>query len=108
MLFAVSALACALLISTVVHTQQQAMMASVLYLMPAILLSGVFFPVANIPPVFRWMCYLNPMTYSVVNFRAIILKGGDAAFFWQNCLWLALISAVLCAAAYKNFKSKLN
>ena len=107
-LFAVSALACALLISTVVHTQQQAMMASVLYLMPAILLSGVFFPVPNIPPLFRWMCYLNPMMYSVLNFRAIILKGGDASFFWQNCLCLAAMSVVLCAAAYKNFKSKLN
>ena len=107
-LFTVSAMACALLISTVVHTQQQAMMASVLYLMPAILLSGVFFPVANIPAVFRWLCYLNPMMYSVLNFRAIILKGGDAGFFWQNCLWLAVLSVVLCTAAYKNFKSKLN
>ena len=107
-LFALSAIACALLISTVVRTQQQAMMASVLYLMPAILLSGVFFPVANIPSAFRWLCYLNPMMYSVVNFRSIILKGGDAPFFWQNCLCLAVISVGLCAAAYKNFKSKLN
>lgn len=107
-LFAVSALASALLISTVVRTQQQAMMASVLYLMPAILLSGVFFPVANIPVLFRWMCYVNPMMYSVVNFRSVILKGGDLAYFWQNCGWLALLSAVLCGLAYKNFKSKLN
>ena len=107
-LFAVSALACALLISTVARTQQQAMMGSVLYLMPSILLSGVFFPVANIPLLFRWLCYLNPMMYSVLNFRAVILKGGDWGLFWQNCLCLAVISVGLCLIAYKNFKSKLN
>lgn len=107
-LFALSALAVALIISTVVSTQQQAMMGSMLYLLPGILLSGVFFPVANIPPVFRWMCYLNPMMYSVVNFRAVILKGGDAVLFWSNCFWLAAICVVLCALAYKNFKSTLN
>lgn len=106
--FALSALAVALIISTVVSTQQQAMMGSMLYLLPGILLSGVFFPVANIPPLFRWMCYLNPMMYSVVNFRSVILKGGDTALFWSNCFWLAAIGAVLCVLAYKNFKSTLN
>ncbi len=107
-LFALSALAVALIISTVVSTQQQAMMGSMLYLLPGILLSGVFFPVANIPGVFRWMCYLNPMMYSVANFRAVILKGGDMGLFWSNCFWLTVICVVLCTCAYKNFKSTLN
>lgn len=107
-LFATSALAVALLISTVTRTQQQAMMASLLFLMPSILLSGVFFPVANIPLEFRWLCYLNPMTYCVINFRTVILKGGDLLYFWQNCAALSAICIVLCTAAYKNFKSTLN
>lgn len=39
-----SALSIATLLSTIVKTQQQAMMASILFIMPAILLSGVFSP----------------------------------------------------------------
>lgn len=107
-LFSISVLSVATLISTVVRTQQQSMMGSLLYLMPAILLSGVFFPVGNIPLLFRWICYLNPMMYSVVNFRTVILKGGDYAFFWEYNGILALISFILAVAAYKNFKSTLN
>lgn len=107
-LLIISALAIATLVSAVAKTQQQAMMGSILFLMPAILLSGVFFPVANIPLAFRWLCYLNPMMYSIVNFRSIMLKGGDLNFFWQYCAVLAIICLITGAAAYKNFKSKLN
>ena len=107
-LLIISALGVATLLSTAAKTQQQAMMGNVLFLMPAILLSGVFFPVANIPESFRWLCYLNPMMSSVVNFRGIMLKGGDLVYFWQYCAILAVICLITCSAAYKNFRSKLN
>lgn len=102
------ALAAATLLSTIARTQQQAMMGSVLVLMPAILLSGVFFPVANIPAAFRWLCYLNPLMYATANLRNVILKGGDYAFFWQYAAILAVMSLALAVIAYKNFKAKLN
>lgn len=102
------ALSVATLISTVTYTQQQAMMAGVLVLMPAILLSGVFFPVANIPAVFRWMCYFNPLMYATANFRNVILKGGDWLYFWQYAAVAAAMALLLACAAYKNFKAKLN
>ncbi len=102
------ALSTATLLSTVTHTQQQAMMGGVLILMPAILLSGVFFPVANIPEAFRWACYLNPMMYATANFRNVILKGGDWGLFWQYASVAAAMALVLAVAAYKNFKAKLN
>ena len=76
------ALSLATLLSTVAKTQQQAMMGGVLLLLPGILLSGVFFPVANIPAAFRWLCYCNPIMYACLNFRNIILKGGDYPLFW--------------------------
>ena len=104
----VTALSLATLISTFVKTQQQAMMAAILFIMPAILLSGVFFPVENIPAVFRWISYLNPLTYAMYNFRIIFLKGGDLALYWQYSLIALGMGLVLAAAAFKNFKSKLN
>lgn len=107
-LLIISALAIATLVSAVAKTQQQAMMGSILFLMPAILLSGVFFPVANIPLAFRWLCYLNPMMYCIVNFRSIMLKGGDLVMFWQYSAVLAIMCLISAASAYKKFKSKLN
>ncbi len=108
MALAACALSMATLISTVATTQQQAMMAGVLILLPAILLSGVFFPVANIPQAFRWICYCNPLMYACTNFRNIILKGGDYPFFWNYFSILLGMAIVLAASAYKNFKAKLN
>ncbi|GAB1401876.1 ABC transporter permease [Elusimicrobiota bacterium] len=107
-LFITSALSCAVLISTFAKTQQQAMMGSILLILPSILLSGILFPVENIPSSVRWLCYFNPVIYSVMNFRSIILKGGDYLLFWQNCGALLLICIVLSAVAYKNFKSKFS
>ena len=102
------ALSLATLLSTVAKTQQQAMMGGVLLLLPGILLSGVFFPVANIPAAFRWLCYCNPIMYACLNFRNIILKGGDYPLFWLYFSILACMAMVLSLVAYKNFKAKLN
>jgi ABC-2 type transport system permease protein len=103
-----TAVSVATLLSTIVKTQQQAMMGSVLFILPAILLSGVFFPTENIPEAFRWISWLDPLKYTMVNFRNIFLKGGDAVLFWQNSLIAMAIGVGLGALAFNNFKSTLN
>jgi ABC-2 type transport system permease protein len=102
------ALSLATLISAIAKTQQQALMASILFILPAILLSGVFFPIENIPAQFRWMSYVDPLTYAMANFRNIFLKGGDMIMFWQYSIISLIIGVILALSALKNFKSKLN
>jgi len=77
--FMMSTLAVGLLISIVSKTQQQAMMTSFFFMMPAILLSGFAFPIENMPEPIRYITYLNPLRYFVVIIRAIFLKGATAA-----------------------------
>jgi ABC-2 type transport system permease protein len=101
-------LSVATLISTIVKTQQQALMASILFILPAILLSGVFFPIENIPPAVQWISRFDPLTYAMINFRNVFLKGGDAILFWRNSLMSLIMALALSAAAFKNFKSTLN
>lgn len=101
-------LSAATLLSTIVKTQQQAMMGTILVVLPVILLSGVFFPVENIPLTFRWGAYINPLMYCMVTFRNIMLKGGDMTFFIQNVAAVTAFSLLLLGVAYKNFKSTLN
>jgi ABC-2 type transport system permease protein len=73
--FMMSTLAIGLLISIVSKTQQQAMMTSFFFMMPAILLSGFAFPIENMPELIQYATYLNPLRYFVVIIRAIFLKG---------------------------------
>jgi ABC-2 type transport system permease protein len=107
-LFALAALSAAVFISTFASNQQSAMMGGFLYTLPVILLSGVFYPVENIPAYAHWLCYLNPLMYSVTNFRNIMLKGGDSALFWQYSGMLFVVAVTMAVIGYKNFKSKLN
>ncbi|TFH65972.1 MAG: ABC transporter permease [Candidatus Zixiibacteriota bacterium] len=73
--FMMSTLAVGLLISIVSKTQQQAMMTSFFFMMPAILLSGFAFPIENMPAPIQYFTYLNPLRYFVVIIRDIFLKG---------------------------------
>jgi len=107
-IFVFSALSVGVFISAVAQNQRQAMMGCMLFLLPSVLLSGVIFPVANIDAHIRWICYFNPLMYSVTNFRNIILKGGDLAYFWEYCFVSSFICAVFLFLAYKNFKMRLN
>jgi ABC-2 type transport system permease protein len=75
LVFMMSTLAVGLLISIVSKTQQQAMMTSFFFMMPAILLSGFAFPIENMPASIQYLTYLDPLRYFVVIIRAIFLKG---------------------------------
>jgi ABC-2 type transport system permease protein len=108
LIFIISSCSVAVFISTIAKNQSQAMMASFLFLLPSILLSGMLFPVENIPIYIRWAAYINPIYYLLTLLRNIILKGGDLIFIFQNVLPLAAIGAILAFASIKKFNSKLD
>jgi ABC-2 type transport system permease protein len=96
-----------LLVSTVSHTQQQAMQMAVFTLVPQILLSGFIFPLAAIPWVVRWIAYLAPLTYFLPISRGIFMRGEGLGDLW---VWVVVLVAyaiaVVCLAAWR-FKRKL-
>lgn len=96
-----------MLISTFSRTQQQATLASLLVLFPAILLSGVMFPVDTMPLWLRAVAYVNPLTYYVGLMRNVLLKGGDTAYVLQQTGILAVLTVVLLALSYRRFKGTL-
>ena len=75
MLFLLTTLGAGLFISTISHTQQQAMMSSFFFSMPAFMLSGFTFPIRNMPEVVQYLTYLNPLRYFMEIVRGIFLKG---------------------------------
>ena len=106
-LFLSTALGIGLLISTVSRTQQQAMLTMFLYFMPAVLLSGFLFPIANMPRAAQGLTYLNPLRYYLVILRGIFLKGVGVRVLWPQMAALLLLGAATLAVATRRFRKTL-
>ncbi len=96
-----------LLISTISQTQQQAMMTTFFFFMPAMLLSGFMFPIANMPEVVQWVTYLNPLRYFLVIIRGVFLKGVGLDVLWPQMAALAALGLVTFYAATRRFHKTL-
>lgn len=105
--FLITTVSIGTLISTISRSQQQAMMGGFIFLMPAILLSGIMFPVENMPLSFQIVAKFNPLMYFITLLRNIMLKGGDTGVLLKNTLALAGISLFSVSAAFKRFKLHL-
>ncbi len=96
-----------LLISTASSTQQQAMMAGTFILTPAIMLSGLIFPIQNMPVFFQYLTYLNPLRYFIVVVQDVFLKGAGLGILWpQMAAMVGLGTAMLTLSALR-FKRRL-
>jgi len=83
-LYLLSTLGAGLLISSVSRTQQQAMMATFLFMLPAVLLSGFAFPIHNMPPLVQALTWLDPLRFFLAIIRGIFLKGTGIAVLWPQ------------------------
>ena len=106
-LYLLTTLGIGLLISTVSQTQQQAMMTTFFFFMPAVLLSGFMFPVANMPKVVQWLTYLNPFRYFLVIIRGIFLKGVGPGILWPQMLALAVMGPITLWLTSRRFRKTL-
>ena len=107
-LFLLSSLGFGLFISTVSHTQQQAMMSAFFFLFPAMLLSGFAFPIANMPEPVQWLTYLNPLRYYLVIIRELFLKGVGLGVLWPQMAGLAILGACIFFFAVSRFRKTLS
>jgi ABC-2 type transport system permease protein len=106
-LFLMTTLGAGLFISTISRTQQQAMMSTFLFFMPAFLLSGFSFPVRNMPEMVQWLTYLNPVRYFLEIVREIFLKGTGVEVLWPQMLALAGIGVAVLGMSTLRFHKKL-
>ena len=106
-LYLMTTLGIGLLISTISRTQQQAMMTTFFFFMPAILLSGLMFPIANMPDPVQWITYLNPMRYFLVIIRGIFLKGVGSRILWPQMAALAGMGLLTLWLSSKRFRKTL-
>ncbi|PIU54531.1 MAG: ABC transporter permease [Deltaproteobacteria bacterium CG07_land_8_20_14_0_80_60_11] len=104
MAFLFNSVGLGLLISTVSSTQQQAMMAGNLFLTPAILLSGLIFPIANMPVFFQYLTYLNPLMYFIIVTQGVFLKGAGLVLLWPQITAMTVLGIGMLGLAVARFK----
>jgi len=107
-LFLLCMLGVGLLISTVSSTQQQAMVTSFFFIMPAITFSGFGFPISTMPQWLQYLTYLSPLRYFLVVLRGTYLKGVGFAILWPQMLAMFLFGAGLLTLAVFRFRKALD
>ena len=107
MLFFMTTLGMGLFISTISNTQQQAMMNSFFFMMPAMMLSGFVFPIENMPEPVQWLTYANPLRYFIQLVRGIMVKGAGPEDIWPQALMLAIMGILVLSAASMRFRKRL-
>jgi ABC-2 type transport system permease protein len=106
--FLVGAMALGLLISIVAKNQLVAnQVAMVATFLPAFLLSGFVFSIANMPQALRLVTYAVPARYFVTIIKAIYLKGVGLEILGGEVLLLVVFAVVVLAAANLLFKKRL-
>lgn len=105
--YLVSTLGVGLLISTVSRTQQQAFIGGFLFMMPALLLSGVITPLWGIPSWLMPLVRVNPAKYYVEIVRGVMLRGSTLQDLRGQLLILVTIGVVVLGFASLRFKRSL-
>jgi ABC-2 type transport system permease protein len=107
-IFLLSGLGIGLFASTVANTQQEAMLIVWMTLLPAIFLSGFFFPLQAMPQFLQWISLLMPLRYYLVIIRALLLKGVGLEMILDQVLALIVFAVVIMAAASTRFHKRLD
>jgi ABC-2 type transport system permease protein len=107
-LFLLCMLGVGLLISTVSSTQQQAMVTSFFFIMPAITFSGFGFPISTMPQWLQYLTYLSPLRYFLVVLRGTYLKGVGMEILWPQMLAMAALGISLLLIAILRFHKALD
>ena len=107
-LFLATTLGIGLFISTIAKTQREAQMSSMLFTLPAIFLSGFFFPIAAMPKVLQYASYAIPLRYFLIVARSIVLKGVGADALWPEIRALAIFSVLIMGLAVWRFRKTLD
>lgn len=97
-----------LLVSTITNSQQAAMLVSGMGLMiPVMLLSGMMFPIENMPLPLQWLSYIVPARWYIAAVKAIMIEGLGITSVLKEVGILCLMGTILVTISLKKFKVRL-
>ena len=108
LLFIFVSLALGLLISSLVKIQIAALLGSVMGLMlPAVLLSGLMFPIENMPVILQVIAQIIPAKWFIMAVKDVMIKGLGVTSILTELSVLGVMAIVLITISLKKFKTRL-
>ena len=107
LLYVVLALALGLFVSTIVSTQVAALLVSgVMFMIPVVLLSGMIFPVENMPTLLQWFTCIIPARWYISAMRVLMIQQLPVGYVLTEILVLSGMTLAVLALAIKKFNAK--
>ncbi len=80
--FLMTSLGLGLLVSTYAQSQIQALLITAFFVIPSVMLSGMFFQIELMPKAMQAVSYALPLTYFLELLRGIIVRGATLGDLW--------------------------
>jgi len=107
LIYLLTTLGTGMFISTISTTQQQAMFFTWFFSIFALLTSGFFAPIANMPPLVQYLTYLNPLRYFMVTVRGIMMKGASLGILYPEVLAMIIFGVTIFTFSWLRFSKRV-
>ena len=108
-IFLFTSLGIGLMISTALKNQFMASMVSIsLGFMPALMLSGLMFPINSMPTFFQYLTMIIPPRYYISFIESEFMAGGVNEIRLANAFYLTVLGLLLFAGVYKKTQMRLS
>lgn len=105
-IYLIAVLGIGLYISTITHTQQQAMLIAWFFIVIFILMSGLFTAVENMPVWAQKLTLLNPIAYFIEVIRLVLLKGSEFRHVSRHFMVIGLMAVVINTLAVLTYNKR--
>ncbi len=106
LIYIVLSLSIGLMVSTIVNTQLTALIVSaVMFMLPVIMLSGMIFPIDNMPVVLQWVTNIIPARWYIEAMRKLMVQQLDLGYVMKEIMILVSMAIILLVLAVGKFKS---
>lgn len=104
--FILSIVGVGLFISSLSSTQQQAILGTFTFMVPAVTLSGYAAPIENMPAWLQKIVWINPLKHYLITVKGLFLKDMPAIEVWSNTWPLLIIGSFTLTFSVWFFKHR--
>lgn len=105
--YIIMALSIGLLVSTLVRTQFAALVVSaLLFMVPVVMLSGMIFPIDNMPRILQWISCVVPARWYISAMRKIMIQELPMHYVATELIILLSITVVILTVAIRKFRTR--
>jgi ABC-2 type transport system permease protein len=97
-----------ILITSFTENEETASMLMMTFMFPMMFLSGVFFPIQQMPWFMQRIAYVLPLTYATTALRKVIILGAGVSAITTEILVMVGFGVVLLAVAVPLFKRAMS